>query len=165
MKALRCLLSTQAPRAVLLIRIMVGAVFLSEGIQKFLYPAELGVGRFIKIGIPFPEVMGPFIGVVEIVGGICLLAGILTRFAALTLFINISVAILSTKVPILLGHAYWLFSLPNLTRYGFWSMAHEIRTDFCMFLGSLFLLIVGAGPWSADARMARQLETRDADPG
>ena len=155
MKSLSCLLSTQAPRAVLLVRIMVGAVFLSEGIQKFLYPAELGVGRFIKIGIPYPEVMGPFVGVVEIVGGICLLLGILTRFAALTLFINISVAILSTKIPILLGHAYWLFSLPNLPRYGFWSMAHEIRTDFCMFLGSLFLLIEGAGRWSLDARITK----------
>jgi uncharacterized membrane protein YphA (DoxX/SURF4 family) len=155
MKLLRYLLSTQAPRAVLLVRIMVGAVFLSEGIQKFLYPAELGVGRFIKIGIPFPEVMAPFVGVVEIVGGVCLLLGILTRFAALTLFINISVAILSTKIPILLGHAYWLFSLPNLPRYGFWSMAHEIRTDFCMFLGSLFLLIEGAGLWSLDARLAK----------
>lgn len=165
MKALRCLLSTQAPRAVLLIRIMVGAVFLSEGIQKFLYPAELGVGRFIKIGIPFPEVMGPFVGVVEIVGGSCLLLGILTRFAALTLFINISVAILSTKIPILLGHAYWLFSLPNLPRYGFWSMAHEIRTDFCMFLGSLFLLIEGAGNWSLDARIARRLKAQGTGSG
>lgn len=165
MKSLRCLLSTQAPRAVLLVRIMVGAVFLSEGIQKFLYPAALGVGRFIKIGIPFPEVMAPFVGVVEIVGGICLLAGILTRFAALTLFINISVAILSTKVPILLGHAYWLFSLPSLPRYGFWSMAHEIRTDFCMFLGSLFLLIEGAGRWSVDARIARGLNAQDTGFG
>ena len=151
-------LSTQAPQATLLIRMLVGAVFLSEGIQKFLYPGQLGVGRFLKIGIPFPEGMAPFVGVVEIVGGTCLILGILTRLAALALFINISVAILSTKIPILLGHAYWLFSLPNMPSYGFWSMAHEARTDYSMFLGSLFLLIAGAGPWSFDAGIARHLK-------
>ena len=158
-------LSTQAPKATLLIRILVGAVFLSEGIQKFLYPDQLGVGRFVKIGIPFPEGMAPFVGVVEIVGGACLLLGILTRLAALALFINISVAILSTKVPILLGHAYWLFSLPNVPKYGFWTMAHEARTDFSMFLGSLFLLLVGAGPWSFDSRIALRLKTMGTENG
>lgn len=152
--------STQAPRATLLIRILVGAVFLSEGVQKFLYADQLGVGRFVKIGIPFPEIMAPFVGVVEIVGGACLILGVLTRLAAFTLFINISVAILSTKIPILLGHAYWLFSLPNMPKYGFWSMAHEARTDFSMFLGSLFLLFVGAGPWSFDSLVARYMRNR-----
>jgi uncharacterized membrane protein YphA (DoxX/SURF4 family) len=137
---------------------LVGAVFLSEGIQKSLYPAELGFGRFAKIGIPFPDIMGPFVGAVETVGGAFLLFGFLTRLAAFALFINISVAILSTKIPILLGHAYWLFSLPNLPKYGFWSMAHEARVDFSMFLGALFLLVVGAGPWSVDALLARQLK-------
>jgi putative oxidoreductase len=37
---------------------LVGSVFLSEGIQKFLYPPELAAGRFTKIGIPAPETMG-----------------------------------------------------------------------------------------------------------
>jgi uncharacterized membrane protein YphA (DoxX/SURF4 family) len=86
---------------------------------------------------------------------------LLTRLAALALFINISVAIISTKIPILLGHAYWLFSLPKMPEYGFWSMAHEARTDFSMFLGSLFLLTVGAGPSSLDAKLARCLKTKD----
>lgn len=157
--------STQAPRATFLIRVLVGAVFLSEGIQKFLYPEQLGVGRFIKIGIPFPEAMAPFVGAVEIVGGVCLILGILTRLAALALFINITVAILSTKIPILLGHAYWLFSLPKMPEYGFWSMAHEARTDFSMFLGSLFLLIAGAGPWSFDAPIASRLKDKGFDNG
>jgi uncharacterized membrane protein YphA (DoxX/SURF4 family) len=150
------LLSSNAPAATAFIRLLAGWVFLSEGIQKFLYPATLAAGRFAKIGIPRPEVMGPFVGVVEIVGGSLLLLGLLTRLASFILLINISVAILSTKVPILLGHGYWLFSLPDMKSYGFWSMAHEARTDFSMFLGLLFLLSVGAGPWSADRKLMHE---------
>jgi uncharacterized membrane protein YphA (DoxX/SURF4 family) len=144
--------STSAPAAVILIRLMVGGVFLSEGIQKFLYADALAAGRFAKIGIPFPEIMGPFVGVVEIVCGLLLLVGLGTRLAAIPLFIDISVAILSTKVPILLGHGFWIFKLEKeLSRYGFWTMLHEARTDFSMWLGLLFLLIVGAGSLSVDA--------------
>jgi uncharacterized membrane protein YphA (DoxX/SURF4 family) len=153
---LRCLLSSHAPAATALIRLLVGWVFLSEGIQKFLFPAALGAGRFAKIGIPWPEAMGPFVGSIEVVGGLLLLAGLLTRPAAFVLLINISVAILSTKAPILLGHGYWLFSLPDMKSYGFWSMLHEARTDFSMLLGLLFLLIVGAGSWSADRKLVRE---------
>jgi uncharacterized membrane protein YphA (DoxX/SURF4 family) len=132
---------------------MVGGVFLSEGIQKFLDPVSLGAGRFAKIGIPWPDVSGPFVGVVEIVGGALLLAGLATRLAAVPLIINMLVAIVSTKIPILLGQGFWGFSLSELRAYGFWSMAHEARTDFAMLLGSIFLLIVGAGPWSLDSEI------------
>jgi uncharacterized membrane protein len=91
MKSPKLLASNAAP-AVILIRFIVGGVFLSEGVQKFLFPGDLGVGRFIKIGIPSPEVMAPFVGVVEIVGGVLLLAGFLTRLAAIPLIINMLVA-------------------------------------------------------------------------
>jgi putative oxidoreductase len=155
MTFLRRLLATNAPVAVILVRLIVGVVFLSEGVQKFLFPDTLGVGRFEKIGIPTPEVMAPFVGVCEIVCGVLFLLGLLTRFAAATMMIDMLVAILSTKVPILLGERFWIFSLPKLDRYGFWSMAHEARTDWAMLLGSIFLLIVGAGIWSLDAWVAR----------
>ena len=122
--------------------------------QKFLYPAELGAGRFAKIGIPAPDVLAPFVGGVEIICGALVLVGLLTRLAAIPLLINISVAILSTKIPILLGHGFWTFTLTKLPRYGFLSMMHEARTDFSMLLGLIFLLIVGAGRWSLDARIA-----------
>lgn len=151
MALVRRVMATHAPAAVILVRLLVGFVFLTEGIQKFLYPDALGVGRFVKIGIPAAEVMAPFVGACEVVGGGLLILGLLTRLAALVLFINISVAILSTKIPILLGHGFWLFSLPALGRYGFLSMCHEARTDFSMWLGALFLLIVGAGRASLDA--------------
>ena len=151
---------SRASTATVLIRILVGAVFLSEGIQKFLFPAALGAGRFAKIGIPWPEVMGPFVGTVEIVAGSLVLLGLLTRPAAFILLVNISVAILSTKIPILLGRGFWLFSLPSLKSYGFWSMTHEARTDFCMWLGCLFLIIVGAGALSLDARLGDRSKGR-----
>ena len=152
---MRRLFSTNAPAATVLVRLLVGSVFLSEGIQKLLYPAELAAGRFTKIGILAPEVMGSFVGGCEIVCGTLLIIGLLTRLAAIVLLIDISVAILSTKIPILLGHGFWGFSLPKVPHYGFWSMMHEARTDFSMWLGLLFLLIVGAGrKWSLDAAIA-----------
>ncbi|MGE5415120.1 MAG: DoxX family protein [Syntrophomonadaceae bacterium] len=147
-----------APRSVLLVRLLVGGVFLAEGIQKFLYPGELGPGRFAKIGIPWPDALAPFVGVVEIVGGALVLAGLATRVAAGLLLADILVAIASTKIPILLGRGYGPFTLASLPRYGFWSMVHEARVDFCMALGSLFLILTGAGPISLDARL------REASP-
>src|SRR5438477_5040204 len=126
----RRIFATDAPAAVIPIRLMVGGVFLSEGIQKFLFPDALGVGRFSKIGIPAPEVMAPFVGGCEVVCGVLLLVGLLTRLAAVPLIIDMVVAISTTKVPVLL-------------QSGFWSMAHEARTDFCMLLGAVFLLWVG----------------------
>src|SRR6267154_1755689 len=81
-------LATRAPAAVLLIRLLVGAVFLSEGVQKFLYPDALGPGRFTKIGIPAPEFTANFVGVCETVCGVLFLLGLLTRMAALTMRSN-----------------------------------------------------------------------------
>ena len=150
----RRLIDTNAPRSVILIRLVVGWVFLSEGIQKFLYAAENGAGRFAKIGIPYADVMGPFVAVVEIACGTLIVFGLLTRLAAIPLIIDILVAIVSTKIPILLGHGFWGFSLRTLPYYGFWGMFHEARTDFAMLLGSLFLLIVGGGLWSFDANLS-----------
>jgi putative oxidoreductase len=151
---LHALLTTRAPAATALIRVLVGAVFVSEGIQKFLYPAQIGAGRFAKIGIPAPELMGPLVGVIEIVCGALILVGLLTRLAALPLIGVMVVAIVSTKIPILLGEGFWGFQLRELSHYGFWSMAHEARTDFSMLLGSSFLLLVGAGPLSLDHRIS-----------
>jgi putative oxidoreductase len=134
---IRNILGTNNLSSIMLIRLLVGSVFLSEGIQKFLYPDALGIERFIKIGIPAPEFFAPFVGVVEIVFGFLMIIGLLTRIAAIPLIINISVAIISTKIPVLINQ-------------GFWKMAHEARTDFSMLLGLIFLLIVGAGKFSLD---------------
>jgi putative oxidoreductase len=147
--------SSSAPGATILIRVMVGAVFLSEGLQKFLYPADVGAGRFARIGLPSPELLGPVVGSVEIVCGTLVLLGLFTRLAVLPLLGIMLVALVSTKIPILLGQDLGPFQVRQLGRYGFWAMAHESRTDFSMVMGSLFLLIAGAGPLSLDARRRR----------
>ena len=123
----------------LLLRILVGWVFLSEGIQKFLFPAALGAGRFARIGIPAPQYTGPFVGGVEIICGTLLILGLFTAWAVIPLLIDIAVALATTKMPMLL-------------REGFWSAMHEARTDFCMFVGLLAILCLGAGLYSIDAR-------------
>lgn len=160
MNLFRKTIATTAPAALILIRLMVGIVFLSEGIQKFLFPAEVGAGRFAKIGIPSAEVLAPFVGVVEIVCGGLVLAGLLTRLATIPLIIDMLVAILTTKIPILLGYGFWGFSLRTLPYYGLWGMLHESRTDLSMLLGSICLLILGAGAWSMDARLMTKLRAR-----
>ena len=144
------ILKTDAPAATLLIRIAVGGIFLSEGIQKFLYPGDLGAGRFEKMGFAAAAWVAPFVGCFEIVCGALVLAGLATRLAALPLAIIMTVAIITTKIPILLGRDLGMFKVRTLDEYGFWSMAHEMRTDFAMLLGALFLLWVGGGLWSAD---------------
>lgn len=133
---------------------MVGAVFLSEGIQKFLYPATRGPGRFEKMGFPEPAFFANFVGVFEIIAGTLILIGLITRGAALAMLINMTVAIIVTKIPIAFGESFGPFVLRDLKTYGFWSMAHEMRTDFAMWLGSLFLIIKGGGRWSLDYRIS-----------
>lgn len=131
------LLSTGRDKSIILIRLMVGAVFLSEGIQKFLFPEKVGAGRFQKIGIPNPEFFGPFVGAFEITCGALILIGLFTRFAAIPLIIIMLVAIATTKATVLAND-------------GFWEMLHGSRTDWAMLLGSIFLLIRGGGKWSFD---------------
>src|SRR5580704_3604417 len=109
---------SRTSKAVLLIRILVGWVFLSEGIQKFLFPGALGVGRFVKIGIPFPQVAAPLVGMVEIACGSLILVGLATRLATSPLLIVIAVALYSTKIVLFANN-------------GFWSTLHEARTDIC----------------------------------
>lgn len=128
---------TRAGWGLLLLRLLVGWVFLSEGIQKFLFPAELGAGRFVKIGIPAPQFTGPFVGVVEIVCGALLMLGLATFYATVPLLIDIAVAIATTK-------------LPMLPRQGFWAAMHEGRTDLCMLLGLLAIACLGEGGLSLD---------------
>lgn len=147
------LLVTDNSKATILIRLMVGAVFLSEGIQKFLFPEMRGIGRFADMGFPNPEFYASIVGGFEIAAGLLLLVGFFTRFAALVTLVIMSVAIIVTKIPIAFGASFGPFTLRELGSYGFWSMAHEMRTDFAMWLGSLFLIIRGGGWWSLDHRV------------
>jgi uncharacterized membrane protein YphA (DoxX/SURF4 family) len=143
-----------APPATLLIRLMAGGVFVGEGLLKFVFPATLGVGRFHALGIPAPELTATFVGVVEIIGGMLFLLGWFTRLAAMPLMIDIVVAILSTKIPLWLGTSP-LPPPPVPPQVGFWAVVHDIRSDDAQLLCSLFLLLVGAGPWAMDALLSR----------
>lgn len=150
---LKKILQTDTDRATLLIRLMVGVIFLSEGIQKFIYPAVRGIGRFEGMGFPSAGFLANFVGTFEVLAGLLILFGVLTRAAALVTFTIMSVAIIVTKLPIAFAQSFGPFTLRELSTYGFWSMAHEMHTDFAMWLGSLFLLIKGGGRWSIDRQL------------
>ncbi|MBA3986437.1 MAG: DoxX family protein [Flavobacteriales bacterium] len=131
---------TSSQPSIFLIRLMVGAVFLSEGIQKFLFPEMRGSGRFEKVGLPSPEFLGDFVGFFEIICGFLILIGLFTRLAAIPTLVIMLVAITTTKNEI-------------LTNKGFWAMMHASRTDWSMLLGSIFLILKGSGKCSLDLKL------------
>ncbi len=134
----------------LAVRLLVGLVFLPEGVKKFLFPEQWGAGRFARIGIPAPAAMAHFVGAVEIVCGALVIAGLLTRVAAVPLLADILVAIGTTKVPIL-----WRPTASS-AKVGFWPMQAESRTDLAMLLGLVFLVWAGAGAISVEGWLARR---------
>ena len=142
-----------APRSTILVRLMAGGVFLSEGILKFVYLNQ-GIGRFTKIGIPAPGPMADFVAVLEIVGGLLLISGFLTRFISVPFIIEMIVAILSTKVALYLGTSP-LPLPPSPPQVGIWAVLHESRSDYAQIMSALFLLFAGPGPWSLDGWLAR----------
>ncbi len=141
--------TVNTPRAIILIRFMAGTVFLWEGIMKFVFVNQ-GVGRFTKLGIPFPVFSATFVGWLEIVGGSLLIVGFLTRAIAVPFIIEMIVAILSTKPRLYLG-TFPLPLPPVPPQTGFWAVLHEVRSEYAQMVCSLFVLITGPGPWSIDA--------------
>jgi uncharacterized membrane protein YphA (DoxX/SURF4 family) len=153
-----------APRATVLLRLMAGGVFVWEGLLKFVF-ANQGVGRFTKLGIPAPALMANFVGGLEIVGGMLLIAGLLTRVIAVPFIIEMMVAMLSTKISLYLGTSP--LPLPPVPpQLGLWAVLHEIRSEYAQIMVTAFLLIVGPGRWSLDALLARRAakESRHAIP-
>jgi putative oxidoreductase len=136
------ILFTVNDNGTLLVRIVVGLVFLTEGIQKFLFPELLGTGRFMKIGFSNPEFWAYFTGTFEIICGALVLLGMLTRLASIPLLIIMMTAFVTTKWPLLLAK-------------GIWVMAHEYRTDFAMTLLLIYILIYGGGGCSVDLKLLK----------
>jgi putative oxidoreductase len=145
--------TVSAPRSTVLLRLMAGGVFFWEGILKFVYTNQ-GVGRFTKLGIPFPGPTATFVAILEIVGGLLLMSGFLTRVIAVPFVIEMIVAILSTKISLYLGTSP-LPLPPAPPKVGAWAVLHEIRSDYAQIMSAAFLLIAGPGPWSVDALLAR----------
>ena len=134
------ILNTVNDNRVILARLIVGLVFLSEGMQKYLFPELLGTGRFLQIGFNHPAFWAYFTGTFEIVCGVCVLVGLFIRLAAIPLIIIMLTAFITTKWPILITK-------------GFWALAHEYRTDFALTLLLIFICIYGSGTWSLDSRL------------
>jgi putative oxidoreductase len=126
--------------SIVLIRVPVGLIFLTQGILKYI-DSNMGVVRFARIGFPHPYFIAHFVGTFEIVCGFLVLLGLWTRAAAAPLFIVIVTAIATTKIPELFR-----------VNQGFWYMVSDARTDFAMFCSLIFLICVGGGAWSLDAR-------------
>jgi putative oxidoreductase len=137
---------------ILIIRWMTGTVFFWEGILKFVY-ANQGVGRFTKLGFPFPETTAHFVAVGEILGGLLLLLGLFTRVTALYFIIQMIVAILSTKITLYLGTSP-LPLPPAPPRTGIWAVLHEVRSEYAQLLTCLYLLLEGPGRRSLDFRIS-----------
>jgi putative oxidoreductase len=144
------ILRTVSDNKALLVRLIVGLIFLSEGVQKYLFPELLGTGRFEKIGFADPAFWAYFTGTFEIICGIFILLGFITRLASIPLLIIMMTAFVTTKLPMLTGK-------------GFWSFAHEYRTDFAMTLLLIWLIVYGAGRWSADDGIIKSGFARSAD--
>jgi uncharacterized membrane protein YphA (DoxX/SURF4 family) len=137
------------PSSTLILRLMAGGVFFWEGILKFVYTNQ-GVGRFTKLGFPMPELTANFVATTEIIGGLFLIFGILTRFTAIWFIVEMIVAMLSTKISLYLGTSP-LPLPPAPPKFGIWAVFHEIRSDYAQLLVGLFLLIEGPGKISVDA--------------
>jgi putative oxidoreductase len=120
-----------------LVRVTVGIVFLTEGVLKFLHPGDLGVGRFARIGLPIPGFLAPFVGALEILGGLAMVLSVMAGWAALGLLGVITVALVTTKVPVLLGRPWGPFTLMKAPYYGILGFLHESRTDLAMLAGTL----------------------------
>ncbi|HEY6191902.1 MAG TPA: DoxX family protein [Bacteroidota bacterium] len=150
-----------APASTILLRLMAGGVFFWEGILKFVYTNQ-GVGRFTKLGIPFPETTAHFVAGLEIIGGLLLIAGFLTRPVGILFVFEMIVAILSTKISLYLGTSP-LPLPPAPPQIGFWAVLHEVRSDYAQIMTVLFLIAAGPGRLSFDALSARN--PRESSPG
>jgi len=141
------------PESTVLLRVMAGGVFFWEGILKFVYLNQ-GVGRFTKLGMPFPIFTADFVGGLEIVGGILIMFGLLTRWIAIPFVIEMIVAMLSTKISLYLGTSP-LPLPPAPPKIGVWAVLHEVRSEYAQIMVVLYLLINGPGKWSLDSLLAR----------
>jgi putative oxidoreductase len=140
------IISTAIDNKAIIVRLIVGLIFLTEGVQKYLFPELLGTGRFLKIGFSNPEFWAYFTATFEIICGILILLGLFTRLVSIPLLIIMMTAFVTTKWPL-------------LTEKGFWAFAHEYRTDFAMTLLLIYLLIYGGGGWSADSKIINSSKT------
>ncbi len=143
----------QPSRATLLVRLAAGGVFVLSGLAKFLFVNQ-GPARFAKIGLPAPMPLAYFVGAIEVICGALLVLGLLVRLAAIPLAIDMAVAIVTTKLPLLVGAGPE--PVAAVPKTGLWAFAYQARLDITMLTACVFLVAVGAGLWSLDALVSRR---------
>lgn len=145
-ESVKIILASPNDNRAVIIRLVVGLIFLSEGIQKFLFPELMGAGRFLDIGFSHPVIWAYLAGTSEIICSLLILLGVFTRVATIPLLIVMITAFAKTKWPIML-------------HIGFWQMIHENNIDFALTLLLIYLLIYGAGRLSFDTRIIGSLKS------
>ncbi|HEX6251512.1 MAG TPA: DoxX family protein [Gemmatimonadaceae bacterium] len=151
----RSILRTDAPAAVLLVRLAVGFTFMVAGSSK-LRDLSSTSGFFEGIGFPAPAELAAMVGTFELLGGMLVLLGLFTRIAVLPLIVIMIMAILSTKIPTLVGGPFGPFAAPRGPNTGLAAFLTASRLDFSMLMTTVFLLITGAGPTSVDAKLVQR---------
>ncbi len=124
------------------IRLIVGSVFILEGILKYLVVEVYGPSFFDEIGFRNAFFWAYLTGAIEVLCGTLVILGLLTRLASIPLIIIMITAFLTTKLPLLSSN-------------GFWAFAHQYTTDFSMTMLLIVLIIYGGGKWSLDSKAFR----------
>ena len=123
------------------LRVVVGAIFVAHGAQKFfLLGIPAVAGGFAQAGLPMPSLLAPFIASVELLAGIALIAGLLTRLAAL-------------------GTAFTMLGAMSFVHLkGGFFLPTGIEYTVTLLAASLALIFTGPGAFSLDALLARRFE-------
>jgi putative oxidoreductase len=141
------ILNTTDDNKIIIVRLIAGLIFISEGIQQFLIVSMVGPELFKDAGFENPMFWADFTGAFEIACGILVLIGFLTRLASIPLLIIMITALITTKLPLLAHEDFWAF-------------AHEYNIDFALTLLLIMLLISGGGKFSADLKIFRSVNSR-----
>lgn len=121
--------------ALLVLRVVIGAVFIAHGAQKLFFYGFAGTsGSFAQMGVPLPDLAGPLVGLIEFVGGIALVLGIATRIAAVLLAIDMIVAVFLVHLP-----------------FGIFAADGGYELPLALIGGAVAVILAGAGRYSLDA--------------